>query len=57
MSPATGTHPLFSELPPSRARKGKIVSYDDFTIYPDILDAYTEIVKGLVDQYYLDVTR
>ncbi len=34
-----------------------IVNYDNFTILPDIVDAYTEMVKGLVDRYYSGVTR
>lgn len=34
-----------------------IVNYDNFTILPDLVDEYTEIVKYLVDQYYLGVTR
>jgi propionate CoA-transferase len=44
-------------LDPLDRKVNAIVNYDDFTIYPDILDEYTEMVKGLVDQYYLDVTR
>jgi propionate CoA-transferase len=34
-----------------------IVNYDHFTIAPDVLDAYTEVVKNLVDRYYSGVTR
>jgi propionate CoA-transferase len=34
-----------------------IVNYDHFTITPDVLDAYTEVVKNLVDRYYSGVTR
>jgi propionate CoA-transferase len=34
-----------------------IVNYDNFTISPDVLDAYTDMVKGLVDRHYSGVTR
>jgi propionate CoA-transferase len=34
-----------------------IVNYDNFTISPDILDEYTEMVKFLVERYYSGVTR
>jgi len=34
-----------------------IVNYDNFTILPDIVDAYTDMVKFLVDNYYSGVTR
>jgi propionate CoA-transferase len=34
-----------------------IVNYDNFSISPDILDAYTEMVKYLVDRCYSGVTR
>ena len=34
-----------------------IVNYDNFTILPDVLDEYTDMVKGLVDRYYSGVTR
>jgi propionate CoA-transferase len=34
-----------------------IVNYDNFTILPDVLDAYTDMVKGLVDRFYSGVTR
>jgi propionate CoA-transferase len=34
-----------------------IVNYDNFSISPDIIDAYTEMVKYLVDRYYSGVTR
>ena len=34
-----------------------IVNYDNFTILPDIVDAYTDMVKYLVDSYYSGVTR
>ena len=34
-----------------------IVNYDNFTILPDIVDEYTDMVKHLVDTYYSGVTR
>jgi propionate CoA-transferase len=34
-----------------------IVNYDNFTILPDIVDEYTDMVKNLVDNYYSGVTR
>jgi propionate CoA-transferase len=34
-----------------------IVNYDNFTIMPDIVDEYTDMVKHLVDHYYSGVTR
>ncbi len=34
-----------------------IVNYDNFTILPDIVDEYTDMVKYLVDTYYTGVTR
>jgi len=34
-----------------------IVNYDNFVIAPDLIDAWTEMVKGLVERYYWGVTR
>lgn len=34
-----------------------IVNYDNFTISPEMVDAYTQMVKRLVYRYYTDVTR
>ena len=34
-----------------------IVNYDNFTIFPDVIDDYAEMVKGLVDRFYSGVTR
>jgi propionate CoA-transferase len=34
-----------------------IVNYDNFTILPDLVDAYSDMVKGLVDRFYSGVTR
>jgi propionate CoA-transferase len=34
-----------------------VVNYDNFTILPDVLDEYTDMVKSLVDRLYSGVTR
>ena len=34
-----------------------IVNYDNFTMEPQLLDAYSAMVRGLMDKYYADVTR
>jgi propionate CoA-transferase len=34
-----------------------IVNYDDFSILPELVDEYTDMVKYLVDNYYSGVTR
>jgi propionate CoA-transferase len=34
-----------------------IVNYDNFTIEPELLDAYSAMVHGLMDKYYAGVTR
>ena len=34
-----------------------IVNYERFAIAPELLDAYTTMVKGLMDRHYSDVTR
>ena len=34
-----------------------IVNYDNFTIAPDLIDTYTDMVKYLMNRYYLGVTR
>ncbi|MGD8208440.1 MAG: acyl CoA:acetate/3-ketoacid CoA transferase [Desulfobacterales bacterium] len=42
---------------PLRAKVYTIVNYDNFTILPDVVDEYTDMVKHLVDSYYSGVTR
>ena len=42
---------------PLNHRVYAIVNYDNFTILPDVLDAYTDMVKGLMDRFYSGVTR
>jgi propionate CoA-transferase len=34
-----------------------VVNYDNFSILPDLVEEYTEMVKYLVNKYYSDVTR
>ena len=34
-----------------------IVNYDNFVIAPDLVDPWTEMVKGVVERYYWGVTR
>jgi propionate CoA-transferase len=34
-----------------------IVNYDGFTIFPDMIDEYTAMVRDLVDRFYSGATR
>ncbi|MEY6433175.1 acyl CoA:acetate/3-ketoacid CoA transferase [Thioalkalicoccus limnaeus] len=34
-----------------------VVNYDNFSLRPDLIDAYADMVQGLVERYYLDITR
>jgi propionate CoA-transferase len=34
-----------------------IVNYDNFSILPELMDPYSEMVKGLMDHFYAGVTR
>jgi propionate CoA-transferase len=44
-------------LAPLGKKVHTIVNYDNFTILPDLVDEYTEMVKYLVNKYYSEVTR
>ncbi len=44
-------------LAPLEKKVHTIVNYDNFTILPDLVDEYTEMVKYLVNKYYSEVTR
>jgi len=44
-------------LAPLDKKVHTIVNYDNFTILPDLVDEYTEMVKYLVNKYYSGVTR
>lgn len=34
-----------------------VVNYDNFSIRPDLIGTYSDMVQGLVERYYLDITR
>jgi propionate CoA-transferase len=34
-----------------------IVNYDNFTIFPDVIDDYSAMVQSLVDRFYAGVTH
>lgn len=44
-------------LKPLDQKVHTIVNYDNFTILPELVDEYTEMVKYLMDNYYSGVTR
>jgi propionate CoA-transferase len=44
-------------LAPLGKRVHTIVNYDNFSINPDIIEEYTDMVKRLVDRFYSGVTR
>jgi len=44
-------------LEPLGKRVHAIVNYDNFTIFPDVVDPYTDMVKFLMDNYYSGATR
>jgi propionate CoA-transferase len=48
---------VVERLAPLGKRVYAIVNYDNFTIEPELLDAYSAMVRGLMDTYYADVTR
>jgi propionate CoA-transferase len=48
---------VVDRLAPLGKRVYAIVNYDNFTIDPGLLDAYSAMVRGLMDKYYADVTR
>jgi propionate CoA-transferase len=48
---------VVDRVAPLGKRVYAIVNYDNFTIDPDLLDAYSAMVRGLMDKYYADVTR
>jgi len=48
---------VIDRIAPLGKRVYAIVNYDNFTIEPDLLDAYSTMVRGLMDKYYADVTR
>jgi propionate CoA-transferase len=44
-------------LSPLRHKVYVIVNYDNFEIFPDIIDEYSAMVRDLVDRFYSGVTR
>jgi propionate CoA-transferase len=44
-------------LSPARCKVHVIVNYNNFSIYPDILDEYTAMVRDLADRFYSGATR
>ncbi len=44
-------------LSPLQHRVSAIVNYDNFSITPELLDPYVEMVRELVERYYSNVTR
>jgi propionate CoA-transferase len=50
-------HIVESVLAPLGHKVYAIVNYENFQIFPDIMDAYSEMVRDLCDRFYLDVTR
>jgi propionate CoA-transferase len=45
------------QLQPIGRKIYAIVNYDNFSIVPELIDAWTEMVKALVERYYWGVTR
>jgi propionate CoA-transferase len=51
-------HRLVAErLAPLGHKVLAVVNYDNFSITPELVDAYTEMVRELVERFYLHVTR
>ena len=46
-----------NKLAPLGRKVFAIVNYDNFEIYPDVIDEYSAMVRDLVDRFYLGVTR
>lgn len=44
-------------LEPLGHRVYAVVNYDNFSISPELVEAYTEMVKSIVDRHYTGVTR
>ena len=50
-------HAVEALLGPLGHKVAAIVNYDRFTIAPELVDDYSQMIQGLVDRFYLDVTR
>jgi propionate CoA-transferase len=46
-----------ARLEPVGHRVYAVVNYDNFSILPELVDPYTDMVKALVNRYYTGVTR
>jgi propionate CoA-transferase len=46
-----------SKLTPLAHKVYAIVNYDNFEIFPDVIDDYSSMVRDLVDRFYSGVTR
>ncbi|WP_296226955.1 acyl CoA:acetate/3-ketoacid CoA transferase [Ralstonia sp. UBA689] len=46
-----------SWMEPLGKRVFAIVNYDNFTVLPDVMDEYVEMVRSVVDRFYRGVTR
>jgi propionate CoA-transferase len=46
-----------AQLVPLGRKVAAIVNYDHFTIAPELVDDYSQMIQGIVDRFYLDVTR
>ena len=46
-----------AHLAPLHKKVYVIADYDNFTIFPDVIDAYSEMLKDLGSRYYSGVTR
>jgi propionate CoA-transferase len=44
-------------LSPLGKRVNAVVNYDNFDISPELIDEYMDMVKGIIDDFYIDVTR
>ena len=50
-------HAVEAQLTPLGRKVAAIVNYDHFTIAPELVDDYSQMIQGIVDRFYLDVTR
>ena len=48
---------IHQRLGPLGERVSAIVNYDNFSITPELLDPYVEMVRDIVEHYYSNVTR
>ncbi len=46
-----------NKLAPLGRKVYAIVNYDNFEIFPDVIDEYSTMVRDLVDRFYSGVTR